>query len=79
MADVHRNYYQLRLLLPCGADGKEKSNSRNADDAKDHRLYLDDQYGFWLDWAIVSDKCYNTAPVIKFEEVLYDKYKLLLK
>ena len=59
--DVYCNYHQLCLLLSRGAVGKEKANDRDADDAQNRGLCLDDLHGTWLDWEIVS---LENCPVI---------------
>lgn len=45
VADVCRYPHQLCLLLSRGAVGEEKARGRNADDAQNRGLYLDDLHG----------------------------------
>ena len=52
LADFHRNPDQLCLLFPRGALGKRKTDGRNADDAKDAGVCVDDLYGAGIDWMV---------------------------
>lgn len=56
VADVNRYCDQLCLLLSGGALGQEKADGRDADDAEDRGVCLDDLHGAWIDRAIANLK-----------------------
>ena len=51
VADVNRHRDQLCLLFPGGALGQEKADGRDADDAENVGICLDDLHGAWTDQA----------------------------
>ena len=54
MADVDRHRDQLCLLFPGGALGQEKADGRDADDAEDRGVCLDDLHGTWINQKVGS-------------------------